>query len=163
MTATDGDGGPADPGGSTLAALGFSPPDQADDGTTVAVESAAKAPAGGRRRRVQGGRSKRVVVRLTEEEHSVLVERAAAAGVSVPRFLIECGLDPTGVSPAERRAKFATFMAVRRTLAGAATNLNQLARWANTEHQWPVGAAPAADAVAVAAARLEVAIGELEQ
>lgn len=150
---TDGPAGASEVSGSGGAALGVSADPDGSDQT----------PVGGRQRRVQGGRGRRVEVRLTDEEYDGLARRAAVAGVSVPRFLVECGLDPSGPSPGEKRAKFATFMAVRRTLAGAATNLNQLAKWANTEQQWPQEAGDAADAVAVAAAQVEVAIKDLDR
>lgn len=145
--------GPVDGERSSVAALGVS----------GAPGGADPVPAGGRQRRVVGGRSRRVEVRVTDAEYEVLAARAGVVGVSVPRFLVECGLDTGGLSPGEKRAKFATFMAVRRTLAGAATNLNQLAKWANTEHQWPSEAGPAADAVEAAAAQVEAAIEGLER
>lgn len=92
-----GAGEPVDGGRSVVAALGVS----------AAPVGADRTPAGGRQRRVAGGRSRRVEVRLTDAEYETLAARAGAVGVSVPRFLVECGLDTGGLSPGERRAKFA--------------------------------------------------------
>ena len=98
---------------------------------------------------------------MSDEEHERLAALAGAAGVSVPRLLVEAALGAGGPTPAERRAQFAALLAARRQLAGATTNLNQLARWANTEGRWPAGAEPAAAAVERATSRLEAALEAL--
>lgn len=81
----------------------------------------------------------------------------------MPRFLAELALDPEGPTPGERRAKFATFMAQRRTLAGVATNLNQAAKWANTEHELPPDFGAVVASVADAVRRVDAAIEGLER
>lgn len=144
---------PADPDGPALAALRFSP----------AVDSPEGPPPGGHRRRLPGGRDRRIEVRASVDEHAQLVALARSAGVSVPRLLVESTLHADGLTPSEKRARFATFMAVRRTLAGAATNLNQLARWANTEHQWPTEVGAHAEAVARAAQAVQAALEDLDR
>jgi hypothetical protein len=147
-----------DPVGTGVAALG----ENGAGGAESRSGAAAGPPPGGRRTRMQGGRSRAVLVRVSEDEHQRLRAMAGGAGVSVPRLLIEAALGADGPTPAERRAQFAALLAARRQLAGAATNLNQLARWANTEGRWPPGAEPAAAAVERATARLEAALEALQ-
>ena len=70
-------------------------------------------------------------VTLSEDEQQRLRVRAAGLGVSVPRLLVESAL--SGVeTPAERRAWVAELFELRRLLATAANNVNQLAKVANT-------------------------------
>ena len=108
-----------------------------------------------------------MLVRVSDKEHERLSALAGAAGVSVPRLLVKAALvvkaalGAGGRTPPERRAQFAALLAARRQLAGATTNLNQLARWANTEGRWPAGAEPAAAAVQRATERLEAALEAL--
>lgn len=63
----------------------------------------------------------------------------------------------------ERRAVAAELMAVRRLLSGVATNLNQLARVANSTGQWtPAQVAAAAAAVIRYLPRLEAVVAALD-
>jgi len=82
---------------------------------------------------------------VDETERAELERRAGAAGVSVGRYAIEAALDRAD-TPAERRVRSAELFAVQRMIRGMATNINQLARVANTN-----GAVPAAVATALAA------------
>jgi hypothetical protein len=88
-----------------------------------------------------------VGVRVSNEEHEALSARADAAGVSLPRLLLEAALGPEGSTPPERRAWFAALLAARRQLAGAANNLNQLTRLGNIDKQGPAEVGEAAAAV----------------
>ncbi len=128
-------------------------------GAIAALGTEPRTPPGGRRRRKPGGRVKRVDLKLTIEEHEQLTKLAGDAGVSIPRFLVESSLGG-GVSPSERRAWIASFLAARHQVAGAVNNLNQLARWAHTNEAYP----PGADRTAVALADvLERLAGVLDQ
>jgi hypothetical protein len=69
-------------------------------------------------------------VRVTSEEEAVLQARADAAGVTVARLFSECAL---GNAPnPSRRVIVSELFGVRRQIQGADTNLNQLARSANS-------------------------------
>jgi hypothetical protein len=98
---------------------------------------------GGRRRRVVRGRQRSYHLRLSEAEESELVPLAAAMGVSLQRFLVECaraGSYSELVSQrAARSAVFKELLAARRDLRGAVVNLNQLARFANEVGGLPKG------------------------
>lgn len=98
---------------------------------------------------------------MTDEEHAELSARAAAAGVSLPRFLIESATAGEGRTAPERRAVYATLLAARRTLAGAANNLNQLARWSNIEGREHPDTEGVIGAVEAAAARFGDAVQAL--
>ncbi len=89
----------------------------------------------GRRRRanVAGGRKHRHAVLVTPEEEALLVARAEAQRVTVPRLLVESALSEGGETPTQRRRAMAELFAIRRALAGTANNVNQIARVANAE------------------------------
>ena len=98
-----------------------------------------------RRRRVAGGRQHRHVVRVTPEEEARLLVLAGQYKVSVAKLLVDSALaagaakssaataTPAGGSagPVDRAVAVELFAAVRQ-LAGIATNVNQIARKANT-------------------------------
>ena len=98
-----------------------------------------------RRRRVAGGRQHRHVVRVTPEEEARLLLLAGEYKVSVAKLLVDSALaagtplspaataTPAGGSagPVDRAVAVELFAAVRQ-LAGIATNVNQIARKANT-------------------------------
>ena len=108
----------------------------------------------GRRRRANtpGGRRYAHQVKVTDAEEAVLVRLAEAAGVSVPRLLVEAavagdtagggagGAGGAGVTATERRDTIVELMTVSRVLAGVATNLNQLARSVNAGAEFPPAA-----------------------
>ena len=133
----------------------------APGGAGAALGKEPVAPAGGRRRRKPGGRERRTNLRMTEDEHDKLTELAAEAGVSIPRFLIESALGG-GVKPSQRRIMVTELLAAKNQVAGAANNLKQLARWANTNEAYPPGADRAAEALADALERLSVAVDRVE-
>ncbi|MFD7161698.1 plasmid mobilization relaxosome protein MobC [Kribbella sp. NPDC059898] len=75
----------------------------------------------------------RTEVKLSEDEAAILVPRAEELGISLPRLLVEAALTPAGETPTERRNALTQLFALHRTLAGAANNLNQLAKHANAD------------------------------
>ena len=98
----------------------------------------------GRRRRANATsgekRTKRYPVTVTPTEAAELEAKAAAAGMSVPRLLHESARSKYVETSTERKAAIAELFSVRREVAGIATNLNQLARYANTEGTFPAEA-----------------------
>lgn len=107
---------------------------------------------GGRERT---GRSHRVYV--SEDEAVRLAKRAAEQRVTVPRLLVESALSDVE-TPTERRAAIAELFALRRSLAGMANNVNQLARAANTNGRAPVGTGAALEGIVRAVERIDAAI-----
>jgi hypothetical protein len=75
-----------------------------------------------------------VIVRITADEHASLQQRAADAGVSVQRYLVEAGLSGACGDGAARRRAERELIATRGVLRAAGNNLNQLAKWANANH-----------------------------
>ncbi len=97
----------------------------------------------GRRRRANtpGGRRVAHQVKVTGAEEAVLVRLAGAAGVSVPRLLVEAAtaaeFGSGGVTATQRREAVVELLTVSRVLAGVAGNLNQLARSVNAGAEFP--------------------------
>jgi uncharacterized protein (DUF1778 family) len=90
-----------------------------------------------RMRRAPGGRSRVIYVRVTEDEDREIRRRAVMNHESAQRFLIETALSGSARVSAERsRAQRDSEMA-RIVLARLANNVNQLAKWANTNHAMP--------------------------
>ena len=102
-----------------------------------------------------------VKVLLSEREATVLDARAERAGVSVQRFLLESALIGNQQTVSERHALYRTLLAARRTVAGAANNLNQLARVANTTGRVPAELDDVSDAIVKASGALEASLVEL--
>ncbi len=113
-----------------------------------------------RRHRVEGGRPREVKVRFTDAEYEAIAVRAAAARVSVQRFLAEGALAPRRqvVVPA---ALAAELSGLRRLLASLANNINQIARRLNTGGRPDASVDAAADAVTRTMNRLEAAVSWL--
>ena len=88
-------------------------------------------------RRSPGGRTRVIYVRVTEEEDREIRRRAVKHRRSAQRFLIETALSGSARLSAERsRAQRDAEMA-RIVLARLANNVNQLAKWANTNYAMP--------------------------
>lgn len=130
---------------------------QADLETTEAAKAKARP---SRLRREPGGRTNVVFVRLSEREATFIKARAQAAGVSVPRFLVESAMGGNQTI-SERHALYRTLLAARRTLAGLANNVNQMAKVANTTGRVPAELGEMNKTLATAAAALEESLGEL--
>ena len=99
--------------------------------------SAGVSPRPTRLRRASGGRKNQVYVRLSDDELARLHGRANAAGVSLPRYLVEAGLSGSAGATADRRRVEWDFGQARTILKAAGNNLNQLAKWANANHALP--------------------------
>jgi hypothetical protein len=112
---------------------------------------------------VPGGRSTvRVDVKLSPEEAAMLRLRAAKQKVSLPRLLVESTLAGGGQTYTQQRDQLAALFAFQRKLSGIATNVNQLAKWANTNGQFPEQATETTKAVYELCWRLERVIGQFE-
>ncbi len=117
----------------------------------------------GRRRRANalGGRTRthhshRVLVTLEEEAR--LVALAEAQRVTVPRLLVEAALSGNVETPTRRHEAIVELFAVRRQLAGVASNVNQLARAANVDARLAVGSTAALAEVRVVVAKIDAAL-----
>jgi len=99
----------------------------------------------GRRRRANAPagerRTKRYTVKATPTEQAELEARAKEAGVDVPRLMFEAALAADVETSAERKQVIAELFAMRREVGSIANNVNQLAKFANTESRFPREAA----------------------
>jgi hypothetical protein len=84
-----------------------------------------------------GGRHVVVKVRLSDSEHDGLRWRATTAGMSVQRFLFEAAMAGSAAQSAERRRAHGDAQRARLVLTSIANNVNQLAKWANTNRVLP--------------------------
>ncbi len=119
-----------------------------------------------RRRRANyvGGRQHRHEVRVSPEEEGMLLQLAAAQGITIPRLLVESALaQESGETVSERRNAVAELFAVYRLLASVANNVNQIARIANTDRQVPVETGVVLDEVRAVARRVDAVIDELSR
>ena len=111
-----------------------------------------------RRANVVGGRRHAHRVLVTPEEEARLLLLAGEAGVTVPRLLVEAALAPArGETATSRRDVLAELFAVRRLLAGVASNVNQVAKVANSMGR----VAPETDGVLDAVVRLATRVDGL--
>jgi hypothetical protein len=84
-----------------------------------------------------GGRHFVVKVRLSDSEHDELRRRATTAGMSVQRFLFDAAMAGSAAQSVERRRAQGDAHRARLVLTSIANNVNQLAKWANTNRVLP--------------------------
>ena len=113
------------------AALGEMTEPMAEDRAAVTSTRMSRMPT------LTGGRHLVVKVRLSDSEHDELRRRATIAGMSVQRFLFEAAMAGSAAQSAERRRAQADAQRARLVLTSIANNVNQLAKWANTNHVLP--------------------------
>lgn len=121
---------------------------------------------GDRRRRanVQGGRARPHKVAVSEQEAVELKRRAAAAGVTVPRLMVEAALSSTPVETiTERRAAITELLKMQRLVSSIARNVNQIAKKANGTGQVPAEAAATIEALRFTARKIDDAVERLAQ
>ena len=125
---------------------------------------------------ITGGRKRAVTVRVTPEQFALLKMRSLQEHMSVPRLLVECALNPAW-QPAEivepdhvdaaprvlsRReqglAAIRDARELRNLLAALGSNLNQIARVANSTGEVGTEAVAAARAAKQAAIRVGQAV-----
>ena len=92
-----------------------------------------------RQRRVEGGSSLRINVRTTTLTYARLYADSAVAGLSLPRYLVECALRESegGWSLRQQRWWAERLDVVETRLVRIGTNLNQMAAVANATGEVP--------------------------
>lgn len=85
-------------------------------------------------------RNKAITIRMTEEEYALLCRRLEQAGVSQQAYVINAITGAT-IIPSEQIAALkeisSTFATLEQQLRGMATNINQMARIANSRNYAP--------------------------
>ena len=96
----------------------------------------------GRQRRANADvpRDRRYVVKVNAVEDAQLRGRAVVAGVTVSRLLFESAMNSHIETDTARKEVVSEVFAVRRLMANVANNVNQLARYANSESVFPAEA-----------------------
>ena len=96
----------------------------------------------GRQRRANADvpRDRRYVVKVNALEDAQLRGRAVVAGVTVSRLLFESAMNSHIETDTARKEVVSEVFAVRRLMANVANNVNQLARYANSESVFPAEA-----------------------
>jgi hypothetical protein len=97
----------------------------------------------GRQRRANADvpRDRRYTVKVNAGEDTKLRARASAQDVTVPRLMFESALNVKVETSTERKAAIAELFAVSRLLGNVANNMNQVAKFANSEGTFPAEAA----------------------
>jgi hypothetical protein len=93
-----------------------------------------------RRKNADTPRKKHYSVYVSDAEDIQLQTRAALRDVTVPRLLFESAMDSQVQTSTDRKLAIVELFAVRKLLASIANNANQLAKFANTESQFPAEA-----------------------
>ena len=85
-------------------------------------------------------RNKAITIRLTEEEYALLCSKLKQTGVSQQAYIISA-IKNVSVIPSDQLAVMkeisATFSSLEQQLRGMATNINQMARIANSRNYAP--------------------------
>jgi hypothetical protein len=93
-----------------------------------------------RRAKSKGGRGLSYQLTVNEDEAGLLRERAKAKGVTVQAFLFDAAMNASIETRADRQAAIGELFAIRRLMGNIANNVNQLAKFANTESVLPAEA-----------------------
>ena len=109
------------------------------------------------RPRVAEAKGRRIALRLTDADHSFLEQTAKEAGLSVGAFLRTIALGTAGARAVKRphieRAKLAKLLG---EIGKLGSNVNQIAKWANTDRAAPSRTEIARMCEDIAAMRVEV-------
>lgn len=85
-------------------------------------------------------RNKAITIRMTEEEYALLCSKLKQTGVSQQAYIISA-IKNVSVIPSDQLAVMkeisATFASLEQQLRGMATNINQMARIANSRNYAP--------------------------
>ena len=134
------------------------------DGVLVMGETASGGRRFSRRRRanVRGGRQHRHEVKVSPEEEAMLLQRARAHRVTIPRLLVESALaEEAGETPTERRNAMAELFALHRLLAAISNNVNQMAKATNATGEVHAEMRSTLEAARRTAGRIDAAIDQL--
>lgn len=115
-----------------------------------------------RRANVPGGRQHYHRVGVTPEEEALLLQRATAARVTIPRLLVESALAEQGETATDRASQLTELFHVRRLLAAVSNNLNQIARATNATGEIQAELDETLRAVQTVSARVGAALREAE-
>jgi hypothetical protein len=136
-----------------------------DDDRGIEMDKKASGGRGqGRRRRANAAEEKRDLIQavyVSKTELETLRQRAEAAGVTVPRLLFESAMSDTVETITDRRRQATKLFALHRELSGAAVNMNQVAKKANTVHEVPSEFHPTMLKLRAVADKLEQAVDDL--
>lgn len=119
----------------------------------------------GRQRRANADvpRDRRYIVKVNAEEDAQLRARAVVAGVTVSRLLFESAMNAHIETDTARKEVVSEVFAVRRLMANVANNVNQLARYANSESVFPAEAEAVVAEYRAIVPRLSDALDRLDQ
>ena len=119
----------------------------------------------GRQRRANADvpRDRRYVVKVNALEDAQLRGRAVVVGVTVSGLLFESAMNSHIETDTARKEVVSEVFAVRRLMANVANNVNQLARYANTESVFPAEAAAVVAEYRSIVPRLSDALDRLER
>ncbi|GGI42704.1 hypothetical protein GCM10010988_40370 [Cnuibacter physcomitrellae] len=91
-----------------------------------------------RRENSESPRDKRYVVYVNAEEQAALEARAVVAGgITVPRLLVESAMNANVQTRSDVRKFIAGVFELQDGLAAIGNNVNQIAKYANTERVYP--------------------------
>ena len=112
-----------------------------------------------RQRRIPGGRSRCIDVKVSDEDYVQLASRAAAARLSLPRYLVDTALSDARPASAVFGPLQAEIAGIHRMLGSLGGNINQIARRLNAGYDIDAAQLSAAcEAVVRMRARVEVAL-----
>lgn len=119
----------------------------------------------GRARRANSvvARKKFYSVYVSPDEDAKLQARAVVRKVTVPRFLFESAMNAHIETSTERQEAIAELFRVSRLMANVSNNVNQLAKYANSEGQFPAEAAGVVAEYRVLAGQVEDVIERLAE
>ena len=103
------------------------------------------------------------MVKVNALEDAQLRGRAVVAGVTVSRLLFESAMNAHIETDTARKEVVSEVFAVRRLMANVANNMNQMARYANTESVFPAEAAAVVAEYRSIVPRLSDALDRLER
>lgn len=110
---------------------------------------------------VRGGRTTKKTYRVSEREEAALKAKAASYGISVARLVVESALSRDGDSHTDRQAMIQELAQIRTLLGRVSSNINQIARHANSTGEFPADAAAATDAMRRLMVRIDEAVREV--
>jgi len=104
-----------------------------------------------------------MTMRFTGPEYDALAALAAEAGLSVPRYLVDSALAEATQPQIASPALMAEITAVKRLIANAANNINQIARKLNSGAAPDASIAPSMAAARYAMSRLDVVLDGIDR
>ena len=97
-------------------------------------------------------------VTLSESQEARLVALATQLGKTPPATLVELVEADLGETPTQRKQQAAELFRLHREISGAAVNMNQVAKKANTTHEIPSNFGATMEALRQAATTIDAAV-----